>query len=326
MTPEVLFNILWTEIDFDDHLMNGPHSPSPQGELEVPDCTHGVVSLNDERVRLSISADILSLKEELKRQGEMEAETRPHHMFVVSKDAIDFSPSVLQEIHGLHKWSIPIDWFEHDSRVEADSWFPAFERCLQRISAIDDFAPEYVIANVPVRQEMRNWRERFSPHLPDWTWHLEVDNKPDRCGWYIRAPENSDSLFTIFMGLGWNPDAPRVERGFFIFERAPEGELDREDESRQNLLDVARTKMMCGKGGLLHQLATDSGAADDWADSTKRISLQPMMSAELYPPSMGLWPLLMGRSAADISSEEMVRWFSGIIEPLLPVLEEFNSQ
>ncbi|MCS5537162.1 MAG: hypothetical protein NZ770_03560, partial [Candidatus Poseidoniaceae archaeon] len=82
MTPEVLFNILWTEIDFDDHPVNGGHSPTPQGELEVPDCIEGVVSLNDERVRLSISADVLALKEEVMRQGEMEVDSRPHHVFM----------------------------------------------------------------------------------------------------------------------------------------------------------------------------------------------------------------------------------------------------
>jgi len=326
MTPEVLFNILWTEIDFDDHPVNGGHSPTPQGELEVPDCIEGVVSLNDERVRLSISADVLALKEEVMRQGEMEVDSRPHHVFVVTKDAVEFSRSTMQEIHGLHKWSIPLDWLDSGSGVDAGPWFPAFQRSLQSISEMDDFAAEDVSATVPLRQELRNWRERFSQHLPDWTWHLEVDNKPDRCGWYIRAPENSDSLFTIFLGHGWDPAAARVESGFFIFERAPEGELDRTDESRQNLLDVARTKMMCSNGGLLHELATKVGAADDWADSTKRISLQPMMSAELYPPGMGLWPLLMGRSSPGLSSLEMVTWFSSMMEPLLPALENFNSQ
>jgi len=326
MTPEVLFNILWTEIDFDDHPINGGHSPSVQGEIELPECVSGVVSLNDERVRMSIGADLSALNKEQIRQTEMELDSRPHHLFVVSQDAVEFSEAAVQKLSGLHKWSIPIDWFDLGAQGDDNTWFSSFESSLQACRESTAFAVGDVSATIPFRQELKTWRERFSQHLPGWTWHLEVDNKPDRCGWYIRAPESSESLFTVFLGHGWNPTATRIEQGFFIFERAPEGELDREDETKQNLLDVARTTEFCSDGGVLHELAIAAGGAEDWADSTTRISLRPMLSADLYPPGMGLWPLLMGRSPANMSPDEMVDWFDSMFQPLLPALASISSQ
>ena len=54
------------------------------------------------------------------------------------------------------------------------------------------------------RRLLRRLRSKLESKLPNWTWHLEVDNKADRMGWYVRAPESWCSLFTIFV-------RPRVE-------------------------------------------------------------------------------------------------------------------
>ena len=181
---------------------------------------------------------------------------------------------------GVHRWSISPQCFTPELR----KWL------IQQIGqprVIDGESVE------DYRSLLANLRSRLEPMLPRWTWHLEVDNKTDRMGWYIRAPESWCSLFTIFVGLGWNSQISA--RGFLLFERAPPGELDRPDEAEANRLDGLRTVALCnGHRGALSHLANNM----EWASSTKGFKLSLPGDVELWPPSMGRWPLLHGRSSS----------------------------
>ena len=167
------------------------------------------------------------------------------------------------------------------------------------------------------RRLLADLRLRLEPMLPNWTWHLEVDNKTDRMGWYVRAPESWCSLFTIFVGLGWNQNISK--RGFLLFERAPPGELDRPDEDEANRLDGLRTVALCnGHRGALSHLANNM----EWASKPQAYKLQFAGDVELWPPSMGRWPLLHGRSE---STEDVVDWSANIIEALQPAISTLSK-
>lgn len=358
LTPTDLFAILWQEVDFDDHPLDGDHLPIANDWLSSPQ-VESVFSFGDSRVifTLGLAPDLLQRKYEqwygeegwdLKPHYEGEGEDlRPHHMFVVSRHPVEFSSSALAANPKLHKWSLPTFWFE------GENWFWPFNKFFQVMKDVDDFAAESITGTVEMRYQLALWKERFSPYLPKWTWHLEIDNKIDRSGWYIRAPHDSNSLFTIFLGYGWSPEkattatatplesleqairqTPRCSllkdnnldlQGFLIFERAPPGELDRPDEAFENELDVARTELMCGSRGSLTALAQTDGAADDWAQNSETIRLSLPGRVELWPPSLGQWPLLMARSETNLQSAELSEWFEMIIDELGPTLETFND-
>jgi hypothetical protein len=167
-------------------------------------------------------------------------------------------------------------------------------------------------------------RNALAPMLPNWTWHLEVDNKSDRSGWYIRAPEDWDSLFTIFAGLGWHPESPDNKRGFLLFERAPPGELDRPDEAEANRLDALRTVALCNdQRGALTKLADNP----EWAHVAVPCHLDMLPGdVQLWPPSMERWPLLVARQEEQTSSSDTAKWAATIVESLQPTISTLSAK
>lgn len=391
--PIGLFYFLWQEIDFDDHPLEGDHLPAPNGWVSYPQVEDGTVSFGDSRVIFTIGLEPDNLQKkydkwygeegwELKPHYEGEGkDLRPHYMFVVSRHPVEFSSSALAANPKLHKWSLPVFW------LKGENWFWPFNKFFQGMEDEDDFPAESIAGTVEMRYQLALWQERFSPYLPGWTWHLEIDNKIDRTGWYIRAPEESLSLYTIFLGYGWDPEKtvaaatastsdsaatasttdsatdsatdPTVAtastsdsaaaheslekairqtarcsllkekglgvHGFLLFERAPLGELDRLDEAAKNELDVARTELMCGSRGSLTALARTEGARDDWAQQSEKIPLSLPGQVDLWPPTLGHWPLLVARSDVELLSAKLSEWFEQIIDELGPTLETFKE-
>ncbi len=364
--PLELFELLWQEIDFDDHPLSGNHLPIPVGGLSYPEI-ETVISYGDSRVIFTLGhyPEILQEKYD-KWYGEEGWEDKPenvsegedlrqHHMILVSRHPLEFSPSALAKNPKLHKWSIPAFWFK------GELWFWPLNKFFQKMGDVDDFSAESIAGTVEMRYQLALWKERFSPFLPNWSWHLEIDNKIDRTGWYIRAPPESKSLFTIFLGYGWNPEktaaaatlstsssvtgsaktleqaireTPRCAilkeknldiHGFLIFERAPLGELDRPDEAQENELDVVRTELMCGPRGSLTALARTEGAGDDWARKSEKIRLSLPGQIELWPPSLKQWPLLMARSDVGFDSAELSDWLELVLDELGPTLESLKN-
>ncbi|MCS5534320.1 MAG: hypothetical protein NZ802_00555, partial [Candidatus Poseidoniales archaeon] len=248
----LLFARLWEEIDFDDHPLNGGHGPEPEGELTVTS-TPNSIRLQDARLSflLGSSDDADSL-----------------HRWTTSSVQMNDGP----ERMGVHRWSISPDCISS----ELADWICA--RIGEPVSHEGESVKQH-------RELLTQIRTRLSPMLPEWTWHLEIDNKADRMGWYVRAPNAWCSLFTIFVGLGWNEEV--TKRGFLLFERAPPGELDRPDEEEPNRLDGLRTVALCNASrGALSHLAGDMM----WAVEPRPVSLELPGEVELWPPSMGRWP------------------------------------
>ena len=279
-----LFARLWEEVDFDDHPLSGGHGPEPDGNLTVTSTPHGI-RLEDSRISFILGA------------GE---DADSIHRWTTCSMQMNEGP----ERMGVHRWSISPDCMP----TELSDWV------CQRIGGPISHEGESVEEH---RELFEQIRTRLSPMLPEWTWHLEIDNKTDRMGWYVRAPDAWCSLFTIFVGLGWKEQV--TKRGFLLFERAPPGELDRPDEYEPNRLDGLRTVALCNASrGALSLLADNMM----WAAEPHPAPLEMPGSVELWPPSMGRWPLLHGRSE---SREDVVEWAAIIVEALQPAISTLSA-
>ena len=279
-----LFARLWEEIDFDDHPHEGGHGPEPEGELTVT-TTANSIRLEDTRISFILGA------------GE---DADSIHRWTENSVQMNDGP----ERMGLHRWSLSPTCMSS----ELADWIR--ERIGEPISHEGEPVNQH-------RQLLDNIRTSLSPMLPEWTWHLEIDNKADRMGWYVRAPNTWCSLFTIFVGLGWNDSI--TKRGFLLFERAPPGELDRPDEEEPNRLDGLRTVALCNASrGALSHLANDMM----WASEPRPFVLDLPGQVELWPPSMGRWPLLHGRSE---SSTDIVEWAAVIVTALQPAISTLST-
>ena len=279
-----LFARLWEEVDFDDHPLAGGHGPEPEGNLTITS-TPNRIRLEDARISFILGA------------GE---DADSIHRWTTCSTQMNDGP----ERMGVHRWSISPGCMT----TELSDWV------CQRIGEPISHEGESVEGH---RELLEQIRTRLSSMLPEWTWHLEIDNKPDRMGWYVRAPNAWCSLFTIFVGLGWNESI--TKRGFLLFERAPPGELDRTDEEDHNRLDGLRTVALCNASrGALSHLADNMM----WAAEPHPFSLEMPGSVELWPPSMGRWPLLHGRSE---SSEDVVEWAATIVETLQPAISTLSA-
>ncbi|MDG1525583.1 MAG: hypothetical protein P8Q90_05900, partial [Candidatus Thalassarchaeaceae archaeon] len=253
-----LFARLWEEVDFDDHPHSGGHNPEPEGELSVT-FTDDSILLHDSRLSFLI--------------GSGDADVDSIHRWTTTSVRMNEGPERL----GVHRWSLSPSCLS----PELSHWVN------QRIGEPEENQGESVSHH---RELLDNIRNHLSPLLPEWTWHLEVDNKADRMGWYVRAPNSWRSLFTIFAGIGRNQN--QSTQGFVLFERAPPGELDRPDEAEPNRLDGLRTVALCNASrGALSHLAGDMM----WATDPHPFELDLPGDVELWPPSMGRWPLLHGR-------------------------------
>ncbi len=279
-------------MDFDDHPYSGSHSPTPEGELCFS--THdGALTIGDDRLtfRLGKGSD-----------GEDSI-----HRWTTEPVKMNDGP----ERMGEHRWSLsPKD----------------FGLTLSAFVAVKIGAPE-VASGQSILDErilLGEIRNALAPMLPNWTWHLEVDNKSDRSGWYIRAPEDWDSLFTIFAGLGWHPESPDNKRGFLLFERAPPGELDRPDEAEANRLDALRTVALCNdQRGALTKLADNP----EWAHVAVPSHLDMLPGdVQLWPPSMERWPLLVARQEEQTSSSDTAKWAATIVESLQPTISTLSAK
>ena len=280
----LLFARLWEEIDFDDHPLSGGHGPEPEGKLTVTSTQNGI-RLEDARLSFLLGSgdDADSL-----------------HRWTTSSVQMNDGPGRM----GVHRWSISPDCLYS----ELTDWVRA--QIGEPVSQEGESVEQH-------RELLNQIRTRLSPMLPEWTWHLEIDNKADRLGWYVRAPNAWCSLFTIFVGLGWNEQV--TKRGFLLFERAPPGELDRVDEAESNRLDGLRTVALCNASrGALSHLAGDMM----WAAEPRPVPLELPGMVEMWPPSMGRWPLLHGRSE---SSEDIVEWSATIIDALQPSISTLST-
>ena len=280
----LLFSRLWEEIDFDDHPHDGGHGADPEGEFTFT-YTSDSIYVADTRLSFLIGngdgADSI-------------------HRWTTESVQMNEGP----ERMGIHRWSLSPSCLSS----ELSNWV------IQHIGSPIESELESVSKQ---RELLTEIRERISPLLPEWTWHLEIDNKADRMGWYVRAPNSWCSLFTIFVGLGWTESIS--ERGFLLFERAPPGELDRPDEAEPNRLDGLRTVALCNASrGALSHLAGEMM----WASEARPFPLELPGDVELWPPSMGRWPLLHGRSE---SSEDVVEWSTTIVEALQPAISTLST-
>lgn len=279
-----LFARLWEEVDFDDHPHSGGHGTAPEGELRFTVDDNGLL-LADDRLsfRLGSGDDADSI-----------------HRWCARQVRLNEGPGRMGE----HRWSLsPADLA------------PELERWVSSLLSPVDMEGECVAAE---RRLLADLRDALAPLLPDWTWHLEVDNKADRMGWYVRAPAEWCSLFTIFVGLGWNDH--EAKRGFLLFERAPPGELDRPDEDEPNKLDGLRTVALCNASrGALSLLAGEM----HWAAEPTPFPLDLPGTVHLWPPSMGRWPLLFARSH---SMEGIVPWAVELVEALQPSISTLGTK
>ncbi|PXF22316.1 MAG: hypothetical protein CXX72_02970, partial [Methanobacteriota archaeon] len=276
--------------DFDDHPHHGGHEPVPEGELRF--------SVSDEAI--TIGDDRLTFRLGLGVEGEDST-----HRWTVCSMRMNDGPERLGE----HRWSL--------SPAELGGQLTGFVNGCIGIQELD-------LPMVEERSLFASLRNRLQPILPGWTWHLEVDNKPDRMGWYVRAPADWDSLFTIFVGLGWHPDSAEDRTGFLLFERAPPGELDRADEHDSNRLDSLRTVALCNEQrGALSALAVDP----TWSHRPEPHLLPDLPGrVELWPPSMGRWPLLVARSEPDLADGDVTVWAAAIVSALQPAISTLSSR
>ena len=294
---EALFSRLWAEVDFDDHPHQGGHGPVPEGELRF--------SVGDEAI--TIGDDRLTFRLGLGDDGE-------------------------DSIHRWTNWAVRMN--EGTERLGEHRWSLSPDELGGRLTRfVNGCIGRYQESDLPLvveeRSVLASLRARLQSMLPGWTWHLEVDNKPDRMGWYVRAPADWDSLFTIFVGLGWPPDSgppspPADAAGFLLFERAPPGELDRADEHDSNRLDSLRTVALCNEQrGALSALATDP----TWSHRAEPHLLPDLPGrVELWPPSMGRWPLLVARSEPDLADGDVTVWAAAIVSALQPAISTLPAR
>ncbi len=289
---EALFRRLFEEIDFDDHPYPGSHNPNPQGNLKV-DYHKGAVTLSDER--LSIRLGVGNKNED------------SIHRWTKEPVRVNKGP----ERMGEHRWSIT----PKDLGLQLSAYLAV------KVGPPTEMKGDSILTERTLLGQIRN---RLAPLLDGWTWHLEVDNKADRMGWYVRAPESWESLFTIFVGLGWHPESPDDKGAFLLFERAPPGELDRPDEEEPNKLDSLRTVALCNSSrGALTKLAGDM----EWAFEAKPFPLPELPGdCELWPPSMGRWPLLVGRLPGETDVEKVAEWAGELVERLKPAISTLSAK
>jgi hypothetical protein len=228
----------------------------------------------------------------------------------------------------IHRWTMrPVRMNEGPERLGEHRWSLSPDELGGQLTGFVNGCIGIQELDLPMVEErslLASLRNRLQPMLPGWTWHLEVDNKPDRMGWYVRAPADWDSLFTIFVGLGWHPDSAEDRTGFLLFERAPPGELDRADEHDSNRLDSLRTVALCNEQrGALSALAVDP----TWSHRSEPHLLPDLPSrVELWPPSMGRWPLLVARSEPDLADGDVTVWAAAIVSALQPAISTLSSR
>ena len=290
-----IFSLLWTEIDFDDHPVHGGHGALPEGEVGITyndKCIH----VNDERIILTLA------------QSNNIVKSNPESLYIEITNSSGLS--LKQHIIALTEQSETIS--EPPERVHSAtlprSWIPLKLADSPQFANFLSASLMKVGENQSWRADLWDWREKIAQIIPDWTWHLEFGNKSDRLGWYIRAPGNT--LFTIFLGWGWLQDDKSDQHGFFLFERAPLGELDREDESKPNLADHDRTQHLFSDDGPL-KLLTDKLRNGD-------IDLP---HTEIVHFDSGLWPIVIGRSPSGWSGDDVGTWFREILLLLKPSLD-----
>lgn len=322
-----LFRILWEEVDFDDHPVNGGHGPNPEGELQFFS-TKGSIHLKDERIYFQLYTDYRELVD-AKAKPLRDSQQRPISIHLLSEKPMLSRPPPGRL--GLHRWSVD------RSMLSSKLWnwiiTNSGELISDDISELDDFCLFPDLSShegMRIEKEVSTWRESLQrirtdlilcmkDSLQDWTWHLEIDNKADRLGWYIRCPVEWNSLFTIFAGFCWNPNEPENLHGMLLFERAPEGELDRDDEADANLLDIQRTTILCSKDGPLSKLANNPA----WSESESPYMLED--GVQLWPPKMGRWPLIYAVSAALQSEDDTIVWLKNKAELIIPIIDTLKT-
>ncbi len=338
-----LFSRLWEELDFDDHPLHGGHSPEPEGKAALT-VQPNRISVSDARARFYLYADINEALADhqdgvLHIEPDVEGRIASVHLLSDRPASIREGPGRL----GLHRWTLtPSDLSRCGASEEISRVLPfasidnstmdtrEADVLVSRpdLSAHPDLRPDLDVS--VWRLLLESIRNALEMHLPDWTWHLEIDNKRDRTGWYVRAPAALNSLFTIFAGLGWHPDADPFEvraHGFLLFERAPPGELDRPDEAVPNRADERRVERLCASNGPLAGLVSEP----DWAERTEdgrsvpTTVLIPGLSGkmELWPPAMGRWPLMIAR--AKVGQPDLESWFRSLLSALGPSLAELSA-
>ena len=310
-----LFSILWTEIDFDDHPLSGGHGIRPEGEMEIRN-NENCISINDNRIvmilahpnliRNDVIEDLyLDIMSPSKTDVGGAKEPLPRHIIALTKNP----EIIVNPPESVHSATLPMSWIG-DKLARSD---------LLRNLLVN---PLISLGNpVTWREHLWSWRQQLSPLLPEWTWHLEFGNKSDRLGWYIRVPGNS--LFTVFLGWGGldngahsagGLDGHTGKHGFFLFERAPLGQLDRPDEVEPNRADHLRTQHLFSRNGQLTILA----------DSVSRGDVD-LAFAEVFDPENDadseLWPLVIGRCPPEYSSSQVGDWFSDLLKHLRPVID-----
>ena len=310
-----LFSLLWTEIDFDDHPINGGHGMNPEGEVEVR-INENCISINDNRIEMILAHPAILRNDatgDLHSEVVMVSEANlastqeplsQHIIALTEKPEMIVNPP-----KNVHLSTLPLSWIGQEL-AKSD---------LLRNLIMN---PLISLGNpASWRDDLQSWRQQLSPLLPEWTWHLEFGNKSDRLGWYIRVPGNS--LFTVFLGWGGldNGGLPpgglegqTGKHGFFLFERAPLGQLDRPNETEPNRADHLRTQHLFSQNGQLTILA----------DAARRGDVD-LAFTELFEPEGGagseLWPLVIGRCPPEYSSSQVGDWFSDLVKLLRPAID-----
>lgn len=305
---EDLFTFLWEELDFDDHPIDMGHSSQPLGQVRMR-LIDGCLRLRDER----ITFNIIGCPDDVPEQ-----ENSILHLLSTHPRVASPAPGR----RGLHRWTIPVDMLPEsvlestqmksllevvnwDSLLPEDEGAPNIEwpqdsnlstvhhNSFDWHNTFDKWSgPASQVA--AYRYFLNHLKTHLEAHFDGWTWSLEIDNKPDRCGWYLRMADELHTLFTIFIGLGWQPDSDDLPRGFLLFERAPQGELDWQSEASQNANDVERTQMI------------------------RAFLDKPELAGEHVLPkqSENLWPLLISRAPSGLSLEDLSAWFASLLEHL----------
>ncbi len=290
-----IFKILWTEIDFDDHPTHGAHGSNPEGNVTLQS-EDDHIHISDERVLITLAHSSIIKGNDTERiyldmVNNLGISLDQHVIALTENFEIIVEPP-----ERVHPATLPISWITPELRNS-----PLLGKLL-------DKPMENIGESETWRDDLWKWRKNFSKLLPKWTWHLEFGNKSDRLGWYIRAPGNT--LFTIFLGWGWLKEDKSDLHGFFLFERAPLGELDRDDEHEPNVADESRTEFLFSEDGHLYKL-NDS-------ISNKQVKFD---HAEIIHFESGLWPLVMGRAPANWNEPEVTLWFHEMFSMLQPSID-----
>lgn len=342
-----LFAVLWAELDLDDHPLHGGHGLAPEGELRL--------QLEPDALRLlDARADLILAMSRAGLAGAIEA-TAPGRVWfgtVLTTQPLHLRPPPGRG--GTHRWTLPVDWLSDDlvaalrelgmtptddEDLDGD-WPVVWEDRSAHAAPGLDLAWRDVFSDAPPEWDERTasaglgwwdgalvggWRALLqrlrttcSPLLPGWSWHLEVDNKPDRTGWYIRSPAH-DSLFTVVLGLRWPPARPNEAEGLVLVERAPPGELDRPDQAPENAADARRTAALEAPDGAVSRLAGET-----MAEAVAKVDLPPIDAAagslQVWPSSLGHWPLVWATSGPPGSIERLEAWLQATLTRLAPIL------